>query len=173
MLHAEHNLRSMCANERGILLVQGDMMVCLPGQPPVRREIMRVAGESRTFTLCPDASGAGTTLRMAEDHFHATLAGPEQAEIEVYWLVRNPNGVTVPLWALARGRDVEASLWDGFGTLLVPDVLARGLDAPDVILTPGRYQLTAIVAGHASLVIGAGCSSVDALGLRASKRSVG
>ena len=149
------------------------MAVCLPGQPQVRREILQVTGDPRTFTLRPDDSGAGVTLLMAEDHFHAAIAGPEQAEIEVHWLVQNPNGATMPLWALAQGRDVEASVWDGFGLLMVPDVLTRGPDAQDLVLAPGRYMLTAIVTGHASLLIGAGRPCMEALGLRTGRRNAG
>ncbi len=153
--------------------VQGDMMVRLRGQPLVRREILQVTGDPRTFTLRPDDSGAGVTLLMAEDHFHATLAGPENVELEVHWLVQNPNGITMPLWALAQGRDVEASLLDGFGSLLVPDVIARGVDAPDMTLPPGRYMLTAIVSGRASLLVGAGRPCAEVLGLDTRKRSAG
>jgi len=149
------------------------MVVCLPGQPQVRREILQVTGDPRTFTLRPDNSGAGVTLLLAEDHFHAAIAGPEQAEIEVHWLVQNPNGATMPLWALAQGRDVEASVWDGFGSLMVPDVITRGPDAEDLVLAPGRYMLTAIVTGHASLLIGAGRPCMEALGLRTGKRNAG
>jgi len=153
--------------------VHADLTVWLPGQPQVRREILQVTGDPRTFTLRPDDSRAGVTLLMAEDHFHAAMSGPERAEIEVHWIVQNPNGVEMPLWALAQGRDVEASVWDGFGSLMVPDVTARGPDAHDLVLPPGRYMLSAIVTGQASLLIGAGRSCVDALGLRSDKRNAG
>lgn len=173
MLHSKNISNAAPATDQGIRLTQGDMMVWLPGQPQVRREILQVTGDPRTFMLRPDDSGAGVTLLMAEDHFHAALAGPEQAEIEVHWLVRNPNGMSMPLWALAQGRDVEANLWDGFGSLLVPDVTARGPDAEDLKLQPGRYMLTAIATGRSSLLVGAGRPCVEALGLGTRKRNVG
>jgi hypothetical protein len=173
MLHSNLIANAPPATDRCIRPIQGDMAVCLPGQPQVRREILQVTGDPRTFTLRPDNSGAGVTLLMAEDHFHAAIAGPEQAEIEVHWLVQNPNGATMPLWALAQGRDVEASVWDGFGLLMVPDVLTRGPDAQDLVLAPGRYMLTAIVTGHASLLIGAGRPCMEALGLRTGRRNAG
>jgi len=173
MLHSNLISNAAPATDRCIRPIQADMVVCLPGQPQVRREVLQVTGEPRTFTLRPDDSGAGVTLLMAEDHFHAAMAGPEQAEIEVHWLVQNANGASMPLWALAQGRDVEASVWDGFGSLLVPDVTARGPDAQDLVLTPGRYMLTAVVTGQASLLIGAGRPCVEALGLRNGKRNAG
>ena len=173
MLQGDHIVNAATTSDRCIRPVQGDMLVWLPGQPQVRREILQVAGEPRTFTLRPDESGAGVTLLMASDHFHAALTGPERAEIEVHWRVQNPTGLAVPLWALAQGRDVEASVWDGFGALLVPDVIARGPDAPEIVLGPGRYMLSAIVTGHASLMIGAGRHCMEALGLQTGRRSVG
>jgi len=153
--------------------VHADLIVWLPGQPQVRREILEVTGDPRTFTLRPDDTGAGVSLLMAQDHFHAAMSGPERAEIEVHWLVCNPNGAEMPLWALAQGRDVEASVWDGFGSLLVPDVTARGPDAHDLTLPPGRYMLSAIVTGNASLLIGAGRPCLQALGLQTDKRNAG
>ena len=158
---------------KGVRSVQAEIAVCLPGQPQVRREILRVSGGSRTYTLRPDDSRAGVTLHLADDHFHAVLAGPERAELEVHWDLQDDHACPLALWATSRGLDVEASLWNAFGDLVVPDVTARGLHAPDIQLPPGRYLLTAIVTGQASLVIGAGCVPAVALPTDSAKRNAG
>lgn len=157
---------------RAMRIVQAEIAVCLPGQPQVRREILQVGDTPRMFVLRPGDSDAGVTLRVTDQHFLATLAGPEHAELEVLWDLLD-HAPAIPLWATAHGCDVEASLWDAFGSLVVPDVLARGADAPDMKLAPGRYMLTAMVTGHASLVVGAGCARMALPTGGAARRSVG
>ena len=46
--------------------------------------------------------------------------------------------------------------WDSFGKLVVPDLLARGSDAPDLRLNAGKYMIIASVTGTTTMVLGAG-----------------
>lgn len=145
-----------------VRLLDADMALWLPGQPLVRREILRIEAPDRRFVLRPDDSPAGVLLETSSCGFHALLSGPERADIEVNWVVEALQGVEMPMWALGKGPLVEASVWDSFGRLVLPDLLARGFDAPRVELRPGRYLLTASAHGRFSLALGVGIDMATA-----------
>ena len=149
-------------------LTHAELSLRLPGRPPVRRELLSFDGEPRTFTLRPDGTSAHATLELGAGHVLASLAGPEQADIEVEWVVEALHPSPLPLWAVANGGDAEVSLWNAFGRLMVPDVIARGFDASDITLESGRYVLTATAFGATRLLVGAGIAaqSVQMRGLR-------
>ena len=148
--------------------MHAELSLTLPGRAPVRRQLLRLDGERRVITLRPDGTLAHATLEIGESHLLASLAGPEQADIEVEWNLEGSTHGPIPLWAVARGGAAEVALWDAFGRLAVPDVLARGFEAPDITLATGRYVLTASVFGATTLLIGAGirAHTVHARGLR-------
>lgn len=149
-------------------LQHAEITLRLPGRPPVRRELLQFDGAPRVFTLRPDGTHAHATLEMGEGWMLASLAGPEQADLEVEWICGGVERLELPLWAVATGNQAEVSLWDAFGRLAVSDVLARSPDAPAIELLGGRYVLTASVLGETSLIVGAGISvaSVQARRLR-------
>lgn len=141
----------------GPRLMRAEMLLWLPGRPVVRREVFHVGSEDRRFDLRPDESAAGITLRIRQDRFHALLSGPERADLEIEFMIEDPRGLVMPMWALSYGRGAEVSVWDAFGRLAVPDLAARGADAPPLNLEMGRYVLNASALGSTRLVVGAGC----------------
>jgi hypothetical protein len=147
-------------------IARAELSLSLPGMPPVRRELLRPEAAARVFTLRPDGTQAHVTLEVGGTHLIASLAGPEQADIEIEWLVEGRSPRALPLWAIAEGRDAEVAVWDAFGRLMVPDVLARGTDAPDIEFVQGRYLLTASAFGRGSLLIGAGIAAELAMPMR-------
>ena len=144
------------AAQPGLSLLDAEMALWLPGRPQVRRELLRLSEPDRHFVLRPDGSPAGVELVTATDGFHGVLAGPDRADLEVTWTTRKLDGIAVPAWAIASGPEAEASVWDAFGRLVIPDLLARGVDAEDIQLVPGRYVLTASVQGRCSMMLGLG-----------------
>lgn len=153
-------------------LLHAELALSLPGRPPVRRELLRLDGEPRVITLRPDGTTAHATLEIGAAHALASLAGPEQADIEIEWCIEAGSPQRLPLWAIARGGDAEVSLWDAFGRLAVADVLARGVDAPEISLPSGRYVLTASAFGATSLLVGAGIAA-QAVMLRERRNAAG
>lgn len=143
----------------GPRLTRAELVLWLPRRPIVRRELLKFDGDDRRFDLRPDDSPAGISLRIREDRFHAAISGPERADLEVEFSVQDPRGIVMPVWALVHGREAEASVWDAFGRLAIPDVAARGVDAGPLRLAAGRYTLTASALGSTSLVIGVGCEA--------------
>lgn len=141
----------------GLRLKRAEMVLWLPDRAVVRREVLHFSDEDRRFDLRPDASPAGISLRVRSDRFHALLSGPERADLEIEFVVTGDDGTELPMWALVHGREAEASVWDAFGRLAVPEIAARGADAPPLHLDRGRYTLTASALGSTTLVIGAGC----------------
>lgn len=150
---------SISPDQAPLRLLHAELALSLPGRPPVRRELLRLDGEPRVITLRPDGTQAHATLEVGHAHMLASLAGPEQADVEVEWIVEGGAPQRMPLWAVARGGEAEVSLWDAFGRLTVPDVIARGADAPDVTLTSGRYVLSATALGATTLLVGAGIAA--------------
>jgi len=140
-------------------LIHAELALSLPGRPAVRRELLRFDDAHRVVTLRPDGTRAHVTLETNASYLVASLAGPEQADIEVHWLVEGSSMHALPLWAMARGGDAEVALWDAFGRLAVPDVLARGVDAANIELAAGRYVLTATAFGDTTVLVGAGVSA--------------
>jgi hypothetical protein len=140
-------------------LVHAELTLSLPGRPPVRRELLRLDSEPRVIALRPDETPAHAVLETGAGHMLASLAGPERADLEVEWFVESAGTVRMPLWAIARGRDAEVSLWDAFGRLVVPDALARGTDATDLELGCGHHVLTATVFGETALLVGVGITA--------------
>lgn len=133
------------------------MVLWLPNQPQIRRDIFQVSQTSQTYHLHPDPTAAGgISLNMCQTHFHASMSGPARADIEVECIVHEGSTMTLPIWAMAQGSEAEANVWDNFGKLLVPDLLARGVDAPDLHLSAGKYMIIASVTGNTTMVIGAG-----------------
>lgn len=149
-------------------LLHAELALSLPGRPPVRRELLRLDGEPRVITLRPDGTQAHAMLEVGQVHVLASLAGPEQADVEVEWIIEGGASQPMPLWAIARGGEAEVSLWDAFGRLAVADVTARGADAPDITLACGRYVLSATAFGATTLLVGAGIAAEAVLtrGLR-------
>lgn len=145
-----------------VRVLDAELALWLPDRPEVRREILRLDAPDRRFVLRPDESPAGVVLETCAQGFHALLAGPERADIEVNWFVGEVGGVELPLWAIGQGLQVEANVWDSFGRLVVPDLLARGADAPLARLSTGRYLLTASVHGRCSLALGVGIDVASA-----------
>ena len=141
----------------GVRLERAEMALWLPGRPVVRRELLRFADEDRRFDLRPDESPAGLSLRVRHDRFHAMLSGPERADLEVEFVVESSDGVPVPMWALVHGREAEATVWDAFGRLAVPDLAARGVDSAPMRLDRGRYTLIGSALGSTTLVLGVAC----------------
>ena len=161
------------SEEPSLRVVRAELALSLPGLPPVRRELLRPEATARVFTLRPDGTRAHVTLEIAGTHLIASLAGPEQADIEVEWVVEGHCPRLVPLWALAQGPDAEVALWDAFGRLVVPDVLSRGADAPPIEFVQGRYLLTASAFGRSSLLIGAGIAAQQAVPMRRVRDAAG
>lgn len=147
------------------------MTLWLPGHPVVRREILRLDEGSQEWLLRPDASGAGISLRLHDDGLLLSLAGPERADVELELAVEAAD-LRLPLWGVVHGTDAEAALWDGFGRLAVPDLLARTPDAERISLAPGRYLLSASVDGSTTALIGVGLEASHALAMR-SRRAAG
>jgi hypothetical protein len=141
----------------GPRLTRAELVLWLPGRAVVRREVLHVSDEDRRFDLRPDESPAGLSLRIRQDRFHALLSGPERADLEVEFVVEDPQGISLPMWALVHGREAEVSVWDAFGRLAVPDLAARGTDAAPLTLEMGRYVLNASALGTTTLIVGAGC----------------
>jgi len=141
------------------------MTLWLPGHPVVRREILRLDECSHEWVLRPDGSGAGISLNLQGDGLLLSLAGPERADVELELQVDEP-GLRLMLWGIARGSDAEAALWDCFGKLAVPDLLARTPDAEMLDLATGRYLLSASVSGSTTAMIGVGMNASSALALR-------
>jgi hypothetical protein len=136
--------------------MDAELSLWLPGRPLVRREILRLDEPGQRIVLRPDASSAGVVLQTSEEGFHGLLSGPERADLEVSWQVTSAEQIDLSMWALSHGLEAEASIWDSWGRLVVPDLLARGADAPRAKLLAGRYLLTASVHGCTSLVLGVG-----------------
>lgn len=152
--------------------LDAELSLWLPGRPLVRREILRLDEPGSRVVLRPDASPAGVVLQTERDGFHVLLAGPERADVEIGWKCTCTETADLPLWALAQGLDAEASIWDSFGRLVIPNLLARGTDAPRAQLAAGRYLLTASVQGRTSLVLGVGVSA-DAVLAGLERRATG
>ena len=138
-------------------VLQAEMLLWLPKQPQIRREILQVSKASQVYNLHPDPSAiGGINLNLCQKHFHASLSGPERADLEIECHVLEGETMTLPLWAVAQGLEAEANLWDSFGKLVVPDLLTRGIDAPDLLLNAGKYMIIASVTGTTTMVLGAG-----------------
>jgi hypothetical protein len=140
----------------GIGLIRAEMALWLPRRAVVRREILKFAADDRQLELKPDRSSAGISVLVSAHRFHAMLSGPERADLEVEWLVEPNTMVRLPLWSMSHGRDAEVSIWDAFGQLVVPDVMARGPDTAPLMMASGRYTLTASVFGSTALMVTAG-----------------
>ena len=138
-------------------ILQAEMLLWLPKQPQISREIFQIPKTSQTYALQPNPNATGgITLDLCQTHFHASLSGPERADLEIECHVLEGETMTLPLWAVAQGPEAEANLWDSFGKLVVPDLLARGIDAPDLLLNAGKYMIIASVTGSTTMVLGAG-----------------
>ena len=138
-------------------ILQAEMLLWLPKQPQISRQILHVSQSSQVYNLHPDPSAiGGITLNLCQTHFHASLSGPERADLEIECHVLEGETMTLPLWAVAQGPEAEANLWDSFGKLVVPDLLTRGIDAPDLLLHAGKYMIIASVTGTTTMVLGAG-----------------
>ncbi len=138
-------------------VTQAELRLWLPKQPHISREIFHIPKTSQTYALQPDPNATGgITLNLCQTHFHASLSGPERADLEIECHVLEGETMTLPLWAVAQGPEAEANLWDSFGKLVVPDLLARGIDAPDLLLHAGKYMIIASVTGSTTMVLGAG-----------------
>lgn len=137
--------------------MQAEMLLWLPKQPQIRREILQVSKASQVYNLHPDPSAiGGINLNLCQKHFHASLSGPERADLEVECIVHEGSTMTLPIWAVAQGQEAEVNVWDSFGKLVVPDLLTRGIDAPDLLLNAGKYMIIASVTGTTTMVLGAG-----------------
>ena len=138
-------------------ILQAEMLLWLPKQPQIRREILHVSQSSQVYNLHPDPTAVGgINLNLCQKHFHASLSGPERADLEVECIVHEGSTMTLPIWAVAQGQEAEVNVWDSFGKLVVPDLLARGSDAPDLRLNAGKYMIIASVTGTTTMVLGAG-----------------
>jgi hypothetical protein len=138
-------------------VMQAEMLLWLPKQPQIRREILQVSKASQVYNLHPDPSAiGGINLNLCQKHFHASLSGPERADLEVECIVHEGSTMTLPIWAVAQGQEAEVNVWDSFGKLVVPDLLTRGIDAPDLLLNAGKYMIIASVTGTTTMVLGAG-----------------
>lgn len=153
-----------------VATLDAELALWLPDRAPVRRELLRISEPGRRFVLRPDASAAGVELVTAVGGFHAVLSGPERADLEVRWELTGSEHPALPAWALVQGDRAEACVWDAFGRLVIPDLIARGVDANHMRLPAGRYVLTACVQGCASMVIGVG---VEAAAVREGLRHTG
>lgn len=137
--------------------MQAEILLWLPKQPQIRREILRIPEASRLFSLHPDSTSiGGINLNLCKTHFHVSLSGPKRADIEVDCIVHEGPTMLLPIWAVAKGPEAEANMWDSFGKLVVPDLLTRGIDAPDLRLNAGKYIIFASVTGATTMVLGAG-----------------
>ena len=138
-------------------VTQAELRLWLPKQPQISREIFQIPKTSQTYALQPNPNATGgITLDLCQTHFHASLSGPERADLEVECIVHESSTMTLPIWAVAQGPEAEANLWDSFGKLVVPDLLTRGIDAPDLLLNAGKYMIIASVTGTTTMVLGAG-----------------
>ena len=138
-------------------VTQAELRLWLPKQPQISREIFHIPKTSQTYALQPNPNATGgITLDLCQTHFHASLSGPERADLEVECIVHESSTMTLPIWAVAQGPEAEANLWDSFGKLVVPDLLTRGIDAPDLLLHAGKYMIIASVTGTTTMVLGAG-----------------
>ena len=137
------------------------MVLWLPGRPVVRREILRLEPDAREWILRPDLSGAGISLKFGVEGMLLNLAGPERADVELELLV-HAEGCALALWGVAQGPQAEITLWDSFGRLAVPDVLARTPDCDALVLPAGRFVLQASVQGRSSAMVGVGLDAVQA-----------
>ena len=135
--------------------LHAELAVGLPSGQWVRREILDFGRESSQWILRPDGSGAEASVRFDGRGLLATLRGPERADLDIDFMVL-PDCPAIPLWAIASGSQVEVSIWDHFGRLAVPDVLARTCDAEDLRLEPGRYLLQGSVQRLSSVLLGIG-----------------
>lgn len=145
--------------------LHAELVVWLPGHPPVRREILDFSDAPSDRILRPDSSGAEASLRFDGRGLLATLRGPERADIEIDFLVPQ-EGLPLPLWAIAHGPQAEVSIWDHFGRLAVADALARGPDAEPLLLDAGRYVLSGSVQRVSSVLLGLGLEPVQACDIR-------
>lgn len=128
----------------------------------VRREILRLDADAREWVLRPDHSGAVVSLKFGAEGLLLNLAGPERADVEVELLVAHTEGCGLALWGVAQGPLAEITLWDCFGRLVVPDVLARTPDCDALMLPAGRFVLQASVHGRSSALVGVGLDAVQA-----------
>lgn len=141
--------------------LHAELVVWLPGRPCVRREILDFSQDQAHWILRPDGSGAEASLRLDGHGLLATLRGPERADLEIDFVV-SPQCTAVPLWAIANGSQAEVSVWDHFGRLSVPDVLARDADAEHLRLDAGRYVLHGSVQRLSSILLGLGLDATQA-----------
>lgn len=141
--------------------LQAELAVWLPGGPTVRREVLEFGTNPAQWILRPDGSGAESSLRFDGRGLLATLRGPERADLEIDFIVP-PDCAALPLWAIAHGSRAEVAIWDHFGRLSVPDVLARETDAEHLNLDPGRYVLAGSVHGLSSILLGVGLDATQA-----------
>ena len=136
---------------------QAELLLWLPKQPPIRREILHISQDSQVYNLLPNPKlTGGISLNLCQKHFHASLSGPDRADLEIECVVHEGSTMTLPIWAVAQGPDADANLWDSFGRLVVPDLLTRGIDAADLFLNAGKYMIIASVTGNTTMVLGAG-----------------
>jgi|GEM_PF-1586820 len=146
------------ASNHSICVQQALLSTYLPDLICVKREIFQGALEpGARFALNPTNTEYGVTLTISASGFSGTLISLERAELAVEFYVTSHRRARSPLWAIASGNSqghAEVALWNGFGEIEVPDVLARGSDSPDIELVPGRYKLTAATYGIATLFIG-------------------
>lgn len=138
--------------------LHAELAVGLPSGQWVRREILDFGRESSQWILRPDGSGAEASVRFGGRGLLATLRGPERADLDIDFMVL-PDCPAIPLWSIASGSQVEVSIWDHFGRLAVPDVLARTCDAEDLRLEPGRYLLQGSVQRLSSVLLGIGLNA--------------
>ena len=146
-------------------LLYAESVVWLPGRAPVRRELLNPGSGPGSWILRPDGSEAGVSIQFDGAGLLSILAGPERASLDLDFILhadRHP----LPLWAIARGGGVEVTLSDHFGRLVIPDLLARGVDSAPACLEAGRYLLQAIVEGNASMRLGLGANPALAQDLR-------
>lgn len=141
--------------------LHAELALWLPDRPSVRREILDFGLTDSEWILRPDGSGAEASLRFNGQGLMAALRGPERADLELDFVIPEA-GLSLTLWAVTHGPRADMSIWDTFGRLQVPDVLARGTDAEALQLDPGRYMLAGSVQQRSSILVGIGVDPIEA-----------